>query len=154
MSILPKANIHDFIASIKSQKTPGNYHTSGLIIRKKGTDNLGVEDIGDSLSEYIFLEVNEGIQDRTILEHFKNAFEVKKWLFIYLADGILPKILREQLSRVKDSNTVFIQGQEVENTFFGNLPDQSRIVVLIDEENIAKINYPQFLGLFGPIIEV
>lgn len=152
--MVPKISIHDFIASIKSQKAPGNYHTSGLIIRKKGTDNLGVSDIGDSLSEYIFLEVNEGIQDKTILEHFKKAFEEKKWLFIHLADGTLSKLLREQLSRLKDSNTVFIQGQSVEDTFFGNLPDQSRVVVLIDEENMAKVNYLQFLGLFGPIIEV
>ncbi len=152
--MIPKASIHDFIASVKSQKAPGNYYTSGLIIRKKGTDNLGVSDIGDSLSEYIFLQVDESIQDKIILEHFKKVFEEKKWLFIHLADGILPKLLREQLSRLKDSNTVFIQGQSVEDTFFGNLPDQTRIVVLIDEENIAKVDYPQFLGLFGPIIEV
>lgn len=152
--MIPKISIHDFIASIKSQRAPGNYHTSGLIIRRKGTDNLGVQDIGDSLAEYILLEVDESTQDTTILEHFKKAFEEKKWLFIHLADGTLPKLLREQLSRLKDSNTVFIQGQAVEDTFFGNLPDQSRIVVLVDEENIAKINYPQFLGLFGPIIEV
>lgn len=152
--MIPKTSIHDFVTSIKFQKYPGNYHTSGLIIRKKGTDNLGVSDIGDALSEYIFLEIDEGIQDKTILEHFKKAFEEKKWLFIHLADGALSKLLREQLSRLKDSNTVFIQGQSVEDTFFGNLPDQSRVVVLIDEENIAKINYPQFLGLFGPIIEV
>lgn len=152
--MIPKTSIHDFIASVKSQKAPGNYYTSGLIIRKKGTDNLGVQDIGDALAEYIFLEVDEGIKDTTILEHFKKAFEEKRWLFIYLADGTLPKLLREQLSRIKDSNTVFIQGQSVEDTFFGNQPDQSRIVVLIDEENIAKVDYPQFLGLFGPIIEV
>src|SRR3989344_4355523 len=129
--MIPKASIHDFIASVKSQKTPGNYYTSGLIIRKKGTDNLGVSDIGDTLAEYIFLEVDESIKDTAILEHFKNVFEEKKWLFIYLADGILPKLLREQLSRIKDSNTVFIQGQEVEDTFFGNLSEHTRIVVLI-----------------------
>lgn len=152
--MIPKASIHDFITSVKSQKAPGNYHTSGLIIRKKGTNNLGVSDIGDSLPEYIFLEVDEGIQEKILLEHFKKALEEKKWLFIYLADGNLSKLLREQLSRLKDSNTVFIQGQSVDDTFFGNLPDQLRIVVLIDEENIVKVDYPQFLGLFGPIIEV
>lgn len=150
----PKVNLQDFIAAVKLQRAPGNYKTSGLIIRRKGTDNLSIQDIRDSLPAHVFLEVDSSTEDNNITTHLKQAFEERKWLFIYLADGSLSKLLREQLSRLKDSNAVFIQGKSKDENFFCDLPENSRVIVLIDEGSVAKVEYPDFLGLFGPVIEV
>ncbi len=154
MTTVPKTTINDFVLSVKSQRTAGNYFTSGLIIRKKGTDSSTVQDIKDMLPHHIFFEATDHTNNESVTSSIRNAFEGKKWLFIYLSDGSLPVLLREQLARLKDSNAIFIQGKTQEDTFFADQTDETRIVVFIDEDNIEKINEEGFLNLFGAVIEI
>lgn len=150
----PRVDLNDLVASVKSQRAPGNYFTMGLVIRKKGTDYPGITDIRDTLPEHSFLEVDTETDSENITSFFKNALEGKTWILIYLAEGTLPRLLLEQLLRLKNTNTVLIQGKNMEETFFGRQSAETRVMVVIDEENIAKVDYPGFLSIFGPIVDL
>ncbi len=150
---MPKINLSDFADILTKERALGGYFVSGIIIRK-GDNAPTIKEIASQLPENIVVEISEKADDSKIISEFKNAFENKKWVLIFLEDGHLSLLWREQLTRLRDSNSVFIQGKTVDSTFYAKQPEETRVAVVIDEKNMENINYPEFLNLFGPVMEI
>jgi len=149
---LPKISLEEFAEALQRERIYG-YFVSGLIIRKN-QKSPDVSQIIEKMPDSVVIEISKDKDDTEILKLLKEAFEKKKWLVFHLVDGSLSPLWREQLTRLRDSNSVFVQGKNVESTFFANQPEEMRVIAIINEENIKNINYPEFLNLFGPIIEI
>ena len=149
---LPKVTIKDLVDSIETQRN-NNQFTLGLIVRTK-EKSLTADELSKQLPANILVEINKNSNDEEILSGLKKAFAEKKWLVIHLSDGTLTPLWREQLTRLRDSNSIFIQGKIAEQTFFSAQPMQMRVVAVIDNNDMKKITYPQFLNLFGAVLEV
>ncbi len=152
-STMQKISLEEFAEVVTREKAPGNYFVSGLIIRgdKKAKS---IEEIQKNLPVSVLVEINKKSDDKEILSDFKAAFDSQKWLVIYLSDGALSTLWREQLTRLQNSNEVFIQGETTEDTFYAKQPENTRGIVVIDDKNIKNLNYEGFLNLFGPVIEI
>ncbi|MBI5306433.1 hypothetical protein HZB04_02525 [Candidatus Wolfebacteria bacterium] len=150
---MPKISLSDFADVLIKERALGNYFVSGLIIRKD--DNVQtIKETSSQLPENIIVEISEKSDDSEIISGFKSAFENKKWILVSLKDGHLSPLWREQLTRLRDSNSIFIQGETAETTFYAEQPEETRIAVVVDEKNIKDINYSEFLNLFRPITEI
>ena len=150
---MPKINLSDFADVLIKQRSSGGYFVLGLIIRK-GDNAPSIKEISSQLPENIAVEFSGETDDSKIISGFKNALENKKWILVSLKDGRLSPLWREQLARLRDSNSIFIQGKTADNAFYAQQPEEGRIVVVIDEKNIENVNYPEFLNLFGPVMEI
>lgn len=150
---MPKINLSDFADVLIKERFSGDYFVLGLIIRK-GDNAPSIKEISSQLPENIAVEISGETDDYKIISGFKNAFENKKWILVSLKDGYLSPLWREQLTRLRYSNLIFIQGKTAETTFYAEQPKEARVVVVIDEKNMENINYPKFLNLFGPIMEI
>jgi len=148
-----QVSIKEFGEIVKNERAQGGYFVNGLVIRK--SDNpFDIKKIITDLPENILCEISQNSDDKKIVSQIKSAFENKKWLIFYLSDGVLLPAWREQLMRLRNSNHVFIQAKSFADTFFAEQPKETRIVAVIDEKNIKEVEYPQFLNLFGPVIEM
>lgn len=152
MTKFPQIELDEF-GNVLFQQRLHNQFITGLIIRKSNSSK-SVEEIRQYLPDAILIKINKDQDDSEILAALKEAFSARKWIIFHLEDGALSPLWREQLSRLSDSNSVFIQGDSLETSFFADQPDEMRVVVVIDEENIANVNYDEFLALFKNIIEV
>jgi len=153
VSTLPKISLEEFVEVLQKERIYG-YFVSGLIIRKNQKSPT-VSQIIEKLPDSVVIEISKDKDDTEILKLLKEAFEKKKWLVFHLVDGYLSPLWREQLTRLRDGNKVFVMaGKVTEDPFFAKQPEEMRVVVIIDEINIKNINYPEFLNLFGPIIEI
>lgn len=150
---MPEINLSDFADALIKERASGGYFVSGLIVLK-GDDAPSIKEISSQLPENIAVEISRKIDDSKIINEFKNAFENKKWILVSLNDGYLSPLWREQLTRLRDSNSIFIQGKTAETTFYAEQPEEARVAVVIDEKNMENVNYPDFLNLFGPIMEI
>lgn len=150
---MPEINLSDFADALTKERASGGYFVSGLIIRK-GDNSPSIKEISGQLPENIAVEISRKADDSKIINEFKNAFENKKWISISLNDGYLSPLWREQLTRLRDSNSIFIQGKTAETTFYAEQPKEARVFVVIDEKNMDNVNYSDFLNLFGPIMEI
>lgn len=146
-----KVTLHDFLQTVEKERSYGMYVT-GLIIRK-GAAAPAVEEIAGAQSAVV-ARIAEGASDADILAKFREAFTGKRWLVLDLADGTLPPLWREQFSRLRNSNAVFVQGKTPEETFFAEQTADTRVVAVIDEQHLDAIEYPAFLNLFGPVAEL
>lgn len=166
ISTMPKISLKEFAEIVSREKAPGDYFVSGLIIRQDakrsrqgktygtGKKSKPIEEIQKELPDSVLVEINSKSDDKEILSRFKSAFDNQKWLVVYLSDGALSPLWREQLTRLRDSNVIFIQGKTVEDTFYAKQQENTRVVVVIDNKNIKNVNYENFLNLFGPVIEI
>lgn len=166
ISTMPKISLREFAEVVSREKAPGNYFVLGLIIRQDpkgshqgktygtGKKSKPIEEIQKELPDSILVEINSKSDNKEILSRFKSAFDNQKWLVIYLNDGALSPLWREQLTRLQNSNAIFIRGETVENTFYAKQSENTRVVVVIDNKNIKNVNYESFLNLFGPVIEI
>jgi len=148
-----QVSIKEFGEIIKNERAQSGYFVNGLVIRKSGSP-FDIKKIIADLPENILCEISQNSDDKKIISQIKSAFENKKWLIFYLSDGVLLPAWREQLMRLRNSNHIFIQAKSFADTFFAEQPKETRIVAVIDEKNIKEVEYPQFLNLFGPVIEM
>lgn len=149
---MQKLNLADFIDAIEKER-PNGMFVLGLVIRKSATSPT-VEEIARGTPGAVIVEIAKGVADSDVLNTFREAFEENKWLVLHLSDGSLPSLWREQLSRLRDSNSVFIQGKTAENTFFAEQSEGIRVLAVIDDQHVEAVEYPAFLNLFGPVTEV
>lgn len=149
---MQKLNLTDFIDAVEKER-PNGMFVPGLVIRKCATSST-VEDIVRGTPGAVIAEIAKGVANSEILNKFREAFEKNKWLVLHLSDGSLSPLWREQLSRLRDSNTVFIQGKTAEDTFFAEQSEGMRILVVIDDQHIDAVEYPAFLNIFGPVTEI
>jgi hypothetical protein len=147
-----KRDLADFIDAVEKER-PNRMFVSGLVIRKSVTSPT-VEEIARGTPGAVIVEIAKGVADSDVLNTFREAFEKNKWLVVHLSDGSLPSLWREQLSRLRDSNTVFIQGKTAEDTFFAEQSEDMRVLAVIDDQHVDAVEYPTFLNLFGPVTEV
>lgn len=150
---MQKINLEEFIEAVQKEKL-NNSPVSGLIVLKNKEMSEVISELVQKIPSSVVCEISKDSKDQDILESFKNAFKNKKWLFVQLTDGTLSPLWREQLTRMRDSNAVFIQGKTFEETLFATQPEEMRLVVIVEEKNIKNINYPEFLNLFGPLLEI
>lgn len=145
-----KVTLDEFLQAVDKERSYGMYVT-GLIIRKSASAPTA-DDVLRAQSAVV-ARIAQGVSDADILSKFREAFDGKRWLVVHLADGTLSPLWREQFSRLRDSNSIFVQGKTPEDTYFAEQPAETRIVAVIDEARLDAIEYPQFLNLFGPVAE-
>lgn len=153
ISTMPKISLKEFAEVVDRERALGNYFVAGLIIRKNEKSKT-INEIQKELPEGVLVEVSSKSENQEILSKLKNAFDNQKWLIVYLSDGALSPLWREQLMRLRNSNAVFIQGETVEDTFYAKQSEKTRLIVVIDDKNIKNVDYDGFLNLFGPVIEI
>ncbi len=152
MATVQKFGLKDFLQTVEKERSYGMYVT-GLVIRK-GTDAPAVVDIAKEVRGAVVVQITRDVADADILAAFREAFEKRQWLVIHLADGSLPPLWREQLSRLRDSNSIFVQGKTATDTFFAEQSGDTRVIAVIDEQHLDSVEYPSFLNLFGPVAEL
>lgn len=150
---LPQLTVQDLIQDLELVNSQGGYNATGLIIRKDNK-SASVQDIVKQLSKNVVLDINAKSDDKKLVSELKKAFKAGKWLVIHLSDGSLSPLWREQLMRLRDSNSVFIQGDGVKDTYYAEMSPDMRAVVIISNSDISKTKYDGFMQLFGPVLEV
>ncbi len=152
MHTAQKVDLKDFLEVVKKERSYGMYVT-GLVIRKS-SDAPTIEDIARTAHNAVTVTIARNTADGDILTKFRGAFENHTWLVIHLSDGSLPPLWREQLSRLRDSNSIFVQGRTASETFFAEQSADTRVIAVIDEQYVDVVEYPLFLSLFGPVAEL
>lgn len=148
VEILDKVS-HPNLPWAKNEK----FYDLGLIIGEKGV-KFGFDDfkkaVGDA-RKYRFFTINRKSEQDDFLKFLVETLEAKKWLVIEIKDDLRGKCLT-QLKRLSELNSIQLLNKEVFNL---KLPEESRIVVIIDRDILEKkISYPYFIQLFGPKISL
>lgn len=152
MQTAQKFDLKDFLQTVEKERSYGMYVT-GLIIRKS-SDAPTVEGIAREAQNAVVANISRDATDTDVLTKFRETFENHTWLLIHLSDGSLPPLWREQFSRLRDSNSIFVQGKTAADTFFAEQSADTRVIAVIDEPHVDIVEYPLFLSLFGPVAEL
>lgn len=150
-----KETIKKFFQAIdKVLHSPGDLCDLGLII----SDKIKINDLID-LTPYpekveVFDLSEKGSSDEFV-NKLGECFKNKKWSLVELKDGYLPGGIYNQLRILSVQNRLQISdladGQEIIDL---RMLEESRIVFLINQENLSKINNTDFIKLFGPVIKI
>lgn len=126
----------------------------GLIV--KG-EKIKIKEIMKFLPQKIEAETfrfNNDLIPDDMFRFIIKIFQDKKWGIIELEDGFLPSKAYNQLRLLSNMNRMQIldmigEGDEEINI---NQPNESRLIIIIDHDNLPKIKIPTFLRLFGPVL--
>lgn len=155
MTKIQKETIKKFFQAIdKVLHSPGNLCDLGLII----SDKIKINDLID-LTPYPERVEVFNLSEKNGSDEFVNklveCFKNKKWSLVELKDGYLPSIIYNQLRILSAQNRLQVPDlagkQEVIDL---KMPEESRIVFLINQESLSKINNTDFIKLFGPVIKI
>lgn len=149
-----KEIIKNFFEAVENiSHGPGEIYDLGLVI----SDNLKSKDLVKfvpRLKEVEVFNLSEESSSQKFLKTLITIFEDKKWFLINLEDGYLPNEIYSQLRLLSTNNClqIFSLGGAEKTDF--KMPKESRIVILANKGSIAKINNPNFINLFGPVINI
>lgn len=143
--------LSDFVQSLNLIRLPVNRKTLGLV--KNKTSNISFEDVLQEFPNCTVVSTDAIVSKEELITLLHTAFDQGHWLVLTLSNQTLSSFWLEQLDRLKNSNKFFIQTESVENSFFGELPESTQVVVYGSSSVIDEMP-PEFLSLFGPIIEL
>jgi len=150
-----KETIKKFFQAVdKVLHSPGDLCDLGLII----SDKIKIKDLLNLTPYPERVEVfnlSEKTNSNEFLQEMVECFKNKKWLLVGLKDGYLPGRIHNQLRLLSIQNRLqifdLIGKQEAVDL---RMPEESRIVFLISQENLSKIHNANFIKLFGPVINI
>jgi hypothetical protein len=144
-----------FQALEKVSHPPGELYDLGLILKE---NNWGINELKKAVpypERTEVFELNEKIHPDEFLKKIINCFENKKWLLVEVENGYLPGRIYNQLRLLSCQNRLQVFnliGEKDEINL--KMPKETRIVFIFNKESLAKVNIPNFLALFGPIIKL
>lgn len=146
-----KETLEKFFKAIeKISHGPGENYDLGLII----SDKLKSKDLIKFAPRPKEVEVFN-LSDKTASEFIGtllNIFKEKKWMLIEAIDGYLPGEIYNKLRFLSINN--HLQFFDGENDKDAKMPAETRIVFLINKKSASRINNPNFINLFGPVINI
>ena len=132
------------------------FYDLGLIIREKRVE-FDFDDFKSAVEnrgKYNFFTIDKNISENDFLKFLVETLKAKKSPVIEIKNDLKGRCLT-QLKRLAELNKIQIlnfdyQG-ETKEIFNLKLPNESRIIVIIDRDTLEKkITYPYFLRFFGP----
>lgn len=149
-----KETIRKFFEAVENvSHGPGGIHDLGLVI----SDNLKSKDLvkfAPQSKEVEIFDLSEKSDSREFLKSLITIFEDKKWLLVNLEDGYLPSAIYGQFRLLSTNNHLQIFDLGAKEKMDFKMPKESRIVILANKDSMAKINNPNFINLFGPVINI
>jgi len=150
-----KETIKKFFQAIdKVLHSPGDLCDLGLII----SDKIKINDLID-LTPYPERVEVFNLSEKNSPDEFLNklveCFKNKKWSLVELKDGYFPSTIYNPLRILSIQNRLQISDLTGKQEAIDlRIPEESRIIFLIDQENLSKINNTDFIKLFGPVIKI
>ena len=132
---------------------PGEIYDLGLVI----SDNLKSKDLvkfSPRPKEVGVFNLSEKSNSQEFLKTLITTFEDKKWLLVNIENGYLPSAIYSQLRLLSTNNCLQIFSLDGAGKIDFKMPKESRIVVLANKDSMARINNPNFINLFGPVINI
>ncbi|MCH7759080.1 hypothetical protein IID20_01860 [Patescibacteria group bacterium] len=149
-----KQKIEEFFQALdKVSHDPGDLYDLGLIV----SDRIKIKDLINSSSYFKKADVfnlSRQVHPDEFLKTLVKAFRNKKWLLVELIDGYLPARIYNQLRLLSIGNRLQIFNLAGEEEINLKMPSESRVVFFTTQSEVPKINNPNFLKLFGPIIKI
>ena len=151
LTIAEHGKIIAFFNAVQKISSNGNFEM-GLLVKKPRQQTEFLLPLAFSAAPPCLISVSNSSVPEEILAKLSEALEKKQWIFLELADGILPARVYNQVRLLASTNRLDYLPSGAHDFAAMRQQPESRLIVLVSEGNLKKITHQKFLDLFGPIL--
>jgi hypothetical protein len=142
-----------FLDSLKTKNRYSNYYI-GLAVYKNQQEKQEIINLLEP-SKIISVDESLGLDNKIESANLlKSLFEQKGTLVIEIVGTEISPLWYEQIKRLAQSNNVFIQGKNEEDTFYFELNGEQQIVFLISDHDLENNSRTDLLDYFALILRI
>ncbi len=126
----------------------------GLVVAKEEKKEKIAEELKNKTGNAEIFRFVKELSPEEFLEALVEALKNEKWLITVLNGGKIDGKIYGALRRLSTSNRLQILHFKNEGELNLKQPPESRIVFVASRRDIEKLDLPEFIKLFGPVLDL